>query len=116
MEQVGQSKERRHEPRRTKVSDHRAEFKFIGSPVYQLKLRDLSSKGAGIVARADSDFLRMINTDQELVVKLISDESATVVDPGHYRARIKHISELKKGRFRGHMVVGISIHERNNSF
>jgi len=114
MEQAGQAQDRRLEPRTTKISDHRAEFKFIGFPVYQLKLRDLSSKGAGIVARADSNFLKMIQTGQELEVKLISVKAATGIY-GHYKVKIEHVSELKKGHFRGHVVVGISIHERINS-
>jgi hypothetical protein len=110
MKPAGQAQDRRLEPRATKISNHRAEIKFIGFPVYQFKLRDLSSKGAGIVARADSNFLKMIQAGQELEVKLISVDAATGIY-GHYKARIEHISELKKGRFRGHMVVGISINE-----
>jgi hypothetical protein len=50
----------------------------------------------------------MIWIGQELDVKLISLAEATGPS-GHYRSRIEHISELKEGRFRGHMVVGISI-------
>jgi hypothetical protein len=108
MEQPSQPPDRRFEPRATKLSDHRVEFKFPGVPIYQLKVRDLSAKGAGIMARADSKFLNMIRIGQELNVKLISFTEATGPS-GHYRSRIEHISELKEGRFRGHMVVGISI-------
>jgi hypothetical protein len=66
MEQSGQPPERRLEPRATKVSNHRAEFKLAGVPVYQLKVRDMSAKGAGIIIRADSKFLNMIQIGQEL--------------------------------------------------
>ena len=108
MEKPGQPPDRRLEPRVTKLSNHSAEFKIPGVPVYQLKVRDLSANGAGIVARTDSKILNIIRIGQELDVKLISHgESAG--PSGHYRSRIEHISELQEGRFRGHMVIGISI-------
>jgi hypothetical protein len=108
MDQPNQPPERRLEPRATKLSNHRVEFKFAGVPVYQFKVRDLSSIGTGIVVRADSKFLKMVQIGQELVVKLISP-SETGHLTGHYRSTIVHISELKEGRFKGHMAVGISI-------
>ena len=112
MEQPGQPPDRRLDPRTTKLSNHRAEFKFAGVPIYQLKVRDLSANGAGIVARADSKILNLIRVGQELDVKLIS--SGETGGPSmHYKSRIEHVSELKEGPFRGHMLVGISIHGRN---
>jgi hypothetical protein len=108
MKQPGQPPDRRLEPRATKLSDHMAEFKLTGVPIYQLKVRDLSAKGAGILARADSKILNMIRIGQELDVKLISF-AETTDSSGHYRSRIEHISELKEGRYHGHMVIGISI-------
>jgi hypothetical protein len=106
MEQKDQPPERRFEPRAAKLSDCKAEFKFTGIPVYQLKVRDLSAKGAGVVARADSHFMKLIHIGQELDLSLISPEEAGC-PAGRYRSRIEHISELKRGRFKGHMVVGI---------
>ena len=108
IDPTGQPNNRRREPRATKLSNHRAEFKLTGVPIYQLKVRDLSAKGAGIVARVDSNFLKMIRIGQELDVKLISFADATGPS-GYYRSRIEHISELKEGRFKGHIVIGISI-------
>jgi hypothetical protein len=36
--------------------------------------------------------------------------TAENIDPsGHYLSRIEHISELKEGRFKGHMVIEIPI-------
>jgi hypothetical protein len=71
MKQPGQPPERRLEPRATNVSNHRAEFKLAGVPVYQLKVRDVSANGVGIIIRADSKFLNMIQIGQELDVKLM---------------------------------------------
>jgi len=111
MEEAGQNPDKRLEPRATNLSNHRAEFKFTGVPVYQFKVRDLSAKGAGTVVRAESNFLKMIQVVQELNVKLITPgESAG--PSGRYKAIIEHISELKEGRFRGHMVVGLSLLNR----
>ena len=100
--------ERRTEPRAAHLSSHRVEFKFPGVPVYQLKVRDISERGAGVVVKADSNFLAMITVGQELTIKLIAPmESKSPV--GHYRSRIEHISELESGRFKGHLVVGVSM-------
>ena len=106
MEQPNQNPDRRLEPRATGLSSHRAEFKFTGVPIYQLKVRDLSANGAGIIVRADSKVLELIQIGQELVVKLISP-AGSKGPSGYYKSRIEHITELKEGRFRGHMVVGL---------
>jgi hypothetical protein len=105
MKKPGQQMERRCEPRATELSNQRAEFKLTYIPVYQFKVRDLSPKGAGIVVRADSNVLKMMQAGQDLDVKMIPGTAA----PGYQRSRVAHVTELKEGRFRGHMVVGISI-------
>ena len=104
MKQPGQQKERRREPRSTELSNQRAEFKLTYVPVYQLKVRDLSATGAGIVVRADSNVLKMIQVGQELDVKMIPGTGPL----GYQRSRVAHVTELKEGRYRGHMVVGLS--------
>jgi hypothetical protein len=106
--------ERRAEPRVARLSNHRVEFKFPGVPVYQLKVRDISDRGAGVVVKADSNFVAMIAVGQELTMRLLSPvESKSRV--GLYRSRIEHISELESGRFKGHLVVGISLLNEINS-
>ena len=108
MKQPGQQTERRREARATQLSNQRAEFKLTYIPVYQLKVRDLSAKGAGIVVRADSNVLKMIQVGQELDVKMIPG-TGVAGSSGHQRSIIAHVTELKEGRYRGHMVVGLSI-------
>jgi hypothetical protein len=110
MKKPSQQMERRREPRATELSNQRAEFKLTYVPVYQLKVRDLSAKGAGIVVRADSNVLKMIQVGQELDVKMIPETAS----PGYQRSRVAHVTELKEGRFKGHMLVGISIRGRVN--
>jgi len=36
------------------LSNPMAEIKFSGSPIYMLKVRDLSDKGAGVIVKSDS--------------------------------------------------------------
>jgi hypothetical protein len=108
MDPTGQQIERRTEPRSTRLPSHRVEIKFPSVPVYQLKVRDVSPNGAGIIVRADSKFLTMVQIGQELNVNFLAPTDAPTLS-GHHRLRIEHISELEKGRFKGHRVVGISI-------
>jgi hypothetical protein len=100
--------ERRAEPRSTRLPAHRVEFKFPSVPVYQLKVRDVSSIGAGIIVRADSKFLTMVRIGQELNVNFLAPADHATLS-GQYRLRIEHISELESGRFKGHHLVGTSI-------
>jgi hypothetical protein len=107
--------DRRTLDRAVRLSNHRAEFKFPGVPVYQLKVRDLSEKGAGVVVKAGSNFLTLIAVGQELNMKLLSpSESSGPV--GHYLSRVQHISQLAGGRFKGHLVVGMSMLKKINSY
>jgi len=107
--------ERRTETRAVQLSNHRAEFKFPGVPVYQLKVRDISDKGAGVVVKAGSNFLTLVAVGQELNMKLLTPTESQ--DPaGHYLSRVQHISELESGRFKGHLVVGMSMLKKLNSY
>jgi hypothetical protein len=109
------SVERRALDRAVRLSNHRVEFKFPGVPVYQLKVRDLSEKGAGVVVKVGSNFLTLIEVGQELNMKLLSP--AEFEGPaGHYLSRVQHISELEGGRFKGHLVVGMSMLKKINSY
>ena len=42
------------------MSEHMVEFAFAGVPVYQLKAKDISETGIGVIVRADSKFLNLI--------------------------------------------------------
>jgi PilZ domain len=108
MDPTGQQPERRTEPRSTRLPSHRVEIKFPSVPVYQLKVRDVSSGGAGIIVRADSKFLTMVQVGQELSVNFLAPADVATLS-GHHQLRVEHITELEKGRFKGHLVVGISI-------
>jgi hypothetical protein len=84
------------------------EIRLAGGPLYQLKVRDLSNDGAGVVVRSDSNFLKMIHVGQKLSVRLILPTGYRGPS-GHYRARVEHISEIADGPYNGHRIVGLSI-------
>jgi hypothetical protein len=100
--------EKRRERRPIALSHHMAEFKFPEAPTYQLKLQDVSARGAGVIVRRDSKFLSLIAIGQELNLRLLSPSRSEIIT-GDYKARVEHITELTEGRYAGHFVVGLSI-------
>ena len=95
------------------LSNPMAEIKFSGSPIYMLKVRDLSDKGAGVIVKSDSSFMKTIEIGQELNVRLILPRYYTGPS-GNFRARVEHITEIQEGRFKGHLIVGLSFLPRIN--
>jgi hypothetical protein len=100
--------DRRNRSRSTALSNPMVEIRLEGGPLYQLKVRDLSNEGAGIVVRSDSNFLKRIQVGQRLDVHLILPVNYKGPS-GHYRSRVEHITEIADGPYSGHLVVGISI-------
>jgi hypothetical protein len=87
-----------------------------GGLLYQLKSRDLSDKGAGIVVTPDSNLLKTIEVGQEVNVRFVLPKGYNFRGPsGHFRSRVVHITEIQEGRFKGHMVVGLSFLFQLNS-
>ena len=101
------SEENRTEPRRTQLRNYRVEIKLVGEPIYQFRVTDVSSKGAGILINEDSDFLSMIEINQTVDVEFISPKGTS--PSGSYKAEIKHITKPDKGKNEGHCLVGILI-------
>ena len=101
------SEEKRAEPRRTQLRNHRVEIKLVGEPIYQFRVTDVSSNGAGILIKEDSNFLSMIQINQTVDVEFISPKGTE--PSGNYKAEIKHITKAGKDKNEGHCLVGISI-------
>jgi hypothetical protein len=103
-------KERRARPRRTQLRNYRVEIKLVGAPIYQFRVNDVSSDGAGILIKEDSKFLNMIEVGQIVDTEFISPQGT---DPaGNYRAEIRHITKPNKGKNKGHFLVGLKILEK----
>jgi hypothetical protein len=101
------TEEKRAEPRRTQLRNYRVEIKLVGEPIYQFRVTDVSSNGAGILIKEDSDFLSMIEINQTVDVEFISPKGSA--PSGNYKAEIKHITKPGKDKNEGHCLVGISI-------
>ena len=107
-------KEKRADPRRIQLRNYRIEIKLIGEPIYQFRVTDVSSYGAGLLVKEDSDFLSLVKVGQIVNADFLSPDGT---DPkGTYRAEIKHISKPKKGKNGGHCLIGLSISEQIEHF
>jgi hypothetical protein len=102
------SAERRVKARHPAMSEHMVEFAFPGTPVYQLKVKDISETGIGVIVRPDSKFLTLIRIGQEMKVKLLSPQDAKPMQ-GIYEARVAHITDLEEGKFRGHKLMALEL-------
>ena len=101
------AKDKRSVARRAKLRNYRIEIKFVGEPIYQFRIINVSTKGAGLLIKDDSAFLKMIEVGQIVDADFISPEGS---DPsGLYKAEIKHITKLDMQEHKGHRLVGISI-------
>ncbi len=102
--------EKRGEARRVELRNHRVEIKFTGEPIYQFKVTDVSSKGAGLIINTNSGFLKIIEVGQVIDVNFISPQGAA--PSGMYTAQIKHITRMDAAPYKGLMQVGIQIMQR----
>jgi hypothetical protein len=105
---LGKNVERRREKRNYVLSEPMVQLKFPNFPTYQLKLKEISHSGAGIIVRPDSKLLGLIGIGQELKLRLLSPVQAEMPS-GDYTVTIQHISELTEGPYKGHVVVGVSL-------
>ena len=101
------AKDKRSEPRKAKLRNYRIEIKFVGKPIYQFRVINVTAKGAGLLIKDDSAFLKMIEVGQIVEADFISPEGTA--PSGIYKAEIKHITKLDNQDHQGHRLVGLSI-------
>lgn len=104
MERV---EERRSENRQDAKDCYSAEIKLVGVPTYEVKLKDLSSKGACVVFKDNSSLLNHLQIGQTLTVKYYFEDRSKPSET--FQAEVKHITGIKKGRFKGYCSAGLSI-------
>jgi len=102
------SAEKRIKPRYPALSEHMVVFAFPGAPLYQLKAKDISETGIGVIVKPDSKFLNLIEIGQEMNVELLTPQESRHMQ-GFYSARIANITALEEGRFKGHKLVGLEL-------
>jgi hypothetical protein len=78
--------------------------------VYQFKLRDMSSKGLGILVNKDSAVIKHLKVGDTLDMHYIPPESAGTSES--LKTKIAHITEKEDEPFKGHFIIGLSITER----
>jgi len=105
--------EKRSEPRRAKLRNYRIEIKFVGEPIYQFRVIDVTEKGGGLLVKDDSAFLNMIEVGQIIEADFISPRGTA--PSGLYKAEIKHITKLDMRKHSGHQLVGLSILKKVDS-
>ena len=101
------AKEKRFQPRRAKLRNYRIEIKFVGKPIYQFRVINVTVKGAGLLIKDDSAFLKMIEVGQIVKADFISPKGTS--PSGLYKAEIKHITNSDRQEYKGHRIVGLSI-------
>jgi len=101
------TKDRRTKVRLTKLRNYRIEIKLDRKPIYQFRVVNVTTSGAGILIKDESAFLKMIEVGQIVVADFISPQGS---DPsGSYEVEIKHIAESSLQEYKGHRIVGVSI-------
>lgn len=82
------------------------------TPIYQLKLRDISGHGTCILVQEDSSILKHLKIGQELKMKYWTD---SISEPkGFFKAQVKHISKQDEGQFKNHYLIGLFIKEKHD--
>ena len=106
------TEEKRANHRPTTSRDYRIEIKFVGEPIYQFRLINVTNEGASILIKDDSAFLKMIEAGQIAEVNFISPNRSN--PSGKYQIQVKHISKLNNKIYKGHRLVGISMLKKLN--
>ena len=109
-QKVKRTKEKRADPRRTTLRNYRIEIKLIGEPIYQFRVTDVSSNGAGILVKEDSGFLSLIEVGQTVDTEFVSPDGTEPA--GNYRTEIRHITKPNNEINEGHCLVGLLILEK----
>lgn len=104
-----QKDEKRRQARKPELRNHRIEIKLVGEPIYQFKLTDLSSRGAGLVVNKASRFLKLTEVGQVLEVNFLSPQGTE--PSGRYRVEVRHITDTDYGHYKGVRRVGVRILE-----
>jgi hypothetical protein len=107
-------KEKRSVSRRSNLRNYRIEIKFVGHPIYQFRVVDVTANGAGFLIKDDSAFLKMIEVGQMVGADFISPDGTA--SSGLYEAEIKHITKLDKQEHRGHQLFGLSLLQKLDAF
>jgi hypothetical protein len=101
------TEDRRSENRQVAKDCYSAEIRLVGVPVHEVKLKDLSPKGACFLFKDNSTLLNHLQIGQDLKVKYFLEDRSKPSEM--LQAKVRHITEVKDGRFKGYYFAGLSI-------
>ena len=101
------NEDRRSESRKSAKKCYGAEIRLDGIPVYEVKLKDLSPKGACIIFENNPSLLNHLQVGQELKVKYFLEDRSKPSEI--LLAKVKHITEVEVSRFNRYYLAGLSI-------
>jgi hypothetical protein len=106
--------ERRSKPRT--ICDQYRSVEFSPSktgPVYQFRIRDISSPGIGIMIKEESAALKYMKVGDVLKMKYNPMNSSD--SPQYLETEIIHITKLDDGQFKGNCLAGLLVLEKQDA-
>ena len=82
------SEDRRSESRQNVKGYYTAEIRLVGVPLHEVKLKDLSSKGACIIFQDNSSLLNHLQIGKDLTVKYFLEDLQNLLRCFVLRSRI----------------------------
>jgi hypothetical protein len=108
------SSEKRAAPRR--IIDQYRSVEFSPSstePVYQFRIRDISSSGTGILIKEKSAALRHMKVGD--ILKMKYNPMNLSNSPQYLNTEIIHITKIDEGQYRGNYLVGLHVLEKQDA-
>jgi hypothetical protein len=100
--------EKRSESREIVDRFYSVEFSLKGMDfVYQFKIWNMSTKGMCVLIKEDSAVLKHLKEGDVMDMKYYSSDALSPAE--HLQTEIRHITKDEEGRFKGHVLVGLSI-------
>jgi hypothetical protein len=100
--------EKRSESREIVDRFYSVEFSLKGMDfVYQFKIWNMSTKGMCVLIKEDSAVLKHLKEGDVMDMKYYSSDALSPTE--HLQTEIRHITKDEEGRFKGHVLVGLSI-------
>ena len=82
-------------------------------PVYQFRIRDISSSGTGILIKEESAVLKHMKVGDILNMKYNPMNSSD--SPQYLNTEIIHITKIDDGQYRGNCLVGLLVLEKQDA-
>jgi hypothetical protein len=99
--------ERRSEIRENLAKMQSLELKLPDLPIYVFKVKDTSPNGICFLVKADSDVLNHIQEGQILNLRYHTEDTKKPSEV--FTSEIKHITQMDKGPYKDHRLVGLMI-------